>query len=96
LINQLPYDVYVRVPSISQNWLVPARSYVKKQVSRIAGNKQVQFEVLNTDGGKEYMNGFYGTFFLNLDDKEGAKRTSLYIGPKSEFVASLLGINYLF
>ena len=81
-INTLPYAVNVRLAS--QSWRIPVRSYVERKVQRVAGDNQLQFEVTNTNGGKEFMNGFYGTVYLNLDGTEGSKRKALYIGQKGK------------
>ena len=58
---------------------------------QIAGNdkndRRMEFSVSNTNGGKEFVNGYFGTIFVDVDDNnnsQDSKRKSLYIGQKSK------------
>ena len=96
LINTRPYDVIVRSASLGEPVRVAARSYVEKQVRQITGNgkndRQMEFRVTNTNGGKEFVNGYFGTIFVSVDNdnnnSQDSKRRSLYIGQKSRFSSS--------
>ena len=89
--NTRPYDVIIRSPSLGEPVRVAARSFVEKQVRQIAGNdkndRRIEFSVSNTNGGKEFVNGYFGTIFVDVDDSnnsQDSKRKSLYIGQKSK------------
>ena len=101
-VNTRPYEVIVRSTSLSEPLRIAARSYVEKQVRQIAGktddNGRLELNVSDTDGNKEFVNGFYGTIFidsLTAPKKEGSQRKSLYIGQKSKaFIHFFIWIVY--